>query len=159
MNGPARPASPAGQHLLLYDGVCGLCNRLIGFILPRDPNGVFHYAALQSPLGRSIVQRYGGDPEALETFYLVVNHHSDRPQILRRARAALFVLKTLGLPWSLPGVFGVLPDAVLNAAYDFVARRRYRIFGRYDTCLMPDPAYRQRFHDEVAPDAPEGALT
>jgi predicted DCC family thiol-disulfide oxidoreductase YuxK len=59
----------------------------------------------------------------------------------------LFVFKTLGAPWSLVAAFGFLPDGLLNAAYDFIARRRYRIFGRYDTCMLPSAEYRNRFDE------------
>jgi predicted DCC family thiol-disulfide oxidoreductase YuxK len=146
MDAPERRL-PAGQHLLLYDGVCGLCNRLVRFVLPRDPAGVFHYAALQSELGRSTARRHGQDPDALDTFYVVSNYRSGSPAVLRKGRAALFVVKALGAPWSFVAALGFLPDGLLNAAYDLVATRRYRIFGRYDTCMLPSAKYRDRFDD------------
>jgi predicted DCC family thiol-disulfide oxidoreductase YuxK len=126
-----------------------LCNRLVQFVLPRDPQAVFHFAALQSELGRSIVKRHGRDPGALDTVYLVVNQRSAKPVLLERARAALFVLKTLGFPWSLIAPpLGILPDFLLTIGYNLVARHRYRVFGRYDTCPLPSPEHRQRFVDQ-----------
>lgn len=124
-----------------------MCNRLVGFILPRDPGGKFHFVAIQSDLGRSLIRMHGRNPDALDTVYVVADHRSDKPVLYERARAALFVLKELGAPWSLAAGFGILPDAVLNALYDAVAARRYRIFGRCDTCLAPTPEYRSRFDD------------
>src|SRR6266850_2726215 len=88
-----------GEHLLLYDGVCGLCNRLNNFVLPRDSRGIFDFASLQSAVGRSALKRFGRDPEELSTFYLVTNYRSESPALLSKAGAALFVMKKLRAPW------------------------------------------------------------
>ena len=140
-------SSPPGDHLLLYDGVCGLCNRLNQFVLPRDTAGVFAFASLQSGAGRSALARFGKNSEDLNTFYVVTNYRSDSPGLLSKAAAGLFVMKGLGAPWRWLGLFGVLPHALLNRAYDLIARNRYRLFGRSDTCLVPSVEYRQRFLD------------
>ncbi len=136
-----------GRHLILYDGVCGLCNRLNRFILERDAVAVFQFASLQSRLGQSILRGYGRDPDKLETLYVVVNYDSESAVLLSKSRAALFVLKTLGGPWRLTASLGVLPRRLLDWAYDLVARHRYRVFGRYEYCLMPGPEYENRFID------------
>jgi predicted DCC family thiol-disulfide oxidoreductase YuxK len=138
---------PAGEHLVLYDGVCGLCNRLNQFVLPRDSRGVFDFASLQSAVGRSTLQRFGRNPEDLDTFYLVTNYRSESPALLSKARAALFVMKKLGNPWRWLGLFGVFPSALLDRVYDLIARYRYRLFGRYESCLMPSAEYKKRFID------------
>ena len=135
------------EHLILYDGVCGLCNRLVTFVLAHDPRGVFHFAALQSALGRSIVEKHGKRPDDLDTFFLVRDYRSASPVLLARGPAALAVARALGAPWSAAAVLGVLPDGLLNFVYDAIARRRYRIFGRLDRCLLPRPEYRERFDD------------
>lgn len=139
--------SPPGDHLLLYDGVCGLCNRLNQFVLPRDTAGVFAFASLQSGAGRSALARFGKNSDDLNTFYVVTNYRSDAPGLLSKAAAGLFVMKVLGAPWRWLGVFGVLPQSLLNVGYDLIARNRYRLFGRFDTCLLPTAEYRQRFLD------------
>jgi predicted DCC family thiol-disulfide oxidoreductase YuxK len=145
---PARASNPAGgQHLILYDGVCGLCNRLNQFILPRDTRGVFEFASLQSGVAREQLRRFERNPDELNTFFIVVDYRGAAPALLSKARAALFVARTLGAPWSWLRVLGVLPEAVLNRAYDLMARNRYRFFGRYDSCLMPTAEYKQRFID------------
>ena len=140
-------APDPGQHLLLYDGVCGLCNRLTRFILPRDPEGVFRFAALQSDLGRQILEAHGLDPDALDTFYIVADYASDQPRLVAKARAAMLVVRIVGWPWKLAMVFRVLPWRVLNWGYDRIARNRYRMFGRLETCPMPTPETRARFLD------------
>jgi predicted DCC family thiol-disulfide oxidoreductase YuxK len=144
---PQIPADSAGRHLILYDAVCGLCDRLVRFVPPRDRREVFHFASLQSDLGRSLVRQFGRDPDRLDTFFVVSDYRSASPEFLCRARAGLFVAKSLGGPWRALAVLAVLPDGLLNAAYHLVARHRYRLFGRRESCLMPPAQYRRRFID------------
>jgi predicted DCC family thiol-disulfide oxidoreductase YuxK len=141
------PSGGDGAHLLLYDGVCGLCNRLLQFLLVHDRRAVFAFASLQSAIGRSTVERFGGNPDALTSFHVVVNFRTDRAQLLSRGRAALFVAGELGWPWKAAVVLRGVPAALLDHLYDVVARNRYRVFGRLDQCLLPRPEYRRRFID------------
>jgi predicted DCC family thiol-disulfide oxidoreductase YuxK len=141
------PGGGGGRHLLLYDGVCGLCDRLVQFVLARDPRGDFDFAPLQSATGRSAVAREGGDPDALTSFYVVRDYRTTSARSLVKGRAALFVARALGPPWSAAALFGVLPTPVLDWGYDLVARYRYRVFGRFEQCLLPRPEQRKRFVD------------
>jgi len=148
------PAAPAqdpiratGGHLVLYDGVCGLCSRLVQFVLARDRQRVFSFAALQSDTGRAIVERLGGDPHALTTFFVVANHGTTEARLMSRSRGVLFLARELGWPWKAAGLLRVLPMAVLDVGYNVVARHRYRVFGRREQCLMPRPEDRDRFID------------
>ena len=143
----SRVTEGAGQHLILYDGVCGLCNRWLRHILPRDPIGLFHFASLQSDAGRSLLQQYGRNPDLLDTIYVFVDFKSPSPEILSRARAALFVLGRLDSPWRLLALFRVLPTFVLDAGYAIIARNRYRLFGKSDYCQAPPANQRDRFID------------
>ena len=136
-----------GRHLILYDGVCGLCNRFNAFVLPRDPHGLFHFAPIQSEMGRSQLLKFGRNPEVLDTFYVVADYRSGAPRLLTKARAALFVARQLGGVCHLAAILGGLPDPLLNSVYNLIARHRYRIFGRYDTCPMPKAEYKTRFID------------
>jgi predicted DCC family thiol-disulfide oxidoreductase YuxK len=133
--------------LILYDGVCGLCNGLVQFVLPRDPGHAFDFAALQSAAGRTLVRRLGRSPDDLDSFYVVTGYRSASPVLLERSSAAFFVARKLGLPWAVFSMFGVLPRALTDAVYNLVARYRYRIFGRRDTCAIPAPEHRSRFID------------
>jgi predicted DCC family thiol-disulfide oxidoreductase YuxK len=141
------PATGGGQHLLLYDGVCGLCDHLVQFVLTHDPGGRFDFAPLQSATGRQAVAREGGDPDALTSFYVVRDYQTAGARSLVKGRAALFVARTLGWPWRIAAAFAVLPTAVLDWGYDIVARYRYRVFGRFDQCVLPRPEQRKRFVD------------
>ena len=141
------PAGGGGQHLLLYDGVCGLCDHLVQFVLAHDPRGVFDFAPLQSATGRAAVAREGGDPDALTSFYVVRDYRTASARSLVKGRAALFLGRALGWPWRAAGMFGVLPTAVLDWGYDLVARNRHRVFGRFEQCVLPRPEQRTRFVD------------
>jgi predicted DCC family thiol-disulfide oxidoreductase YuxK len=136
-----------GRHLILYDGVCGLCNRSVALILPRDPKGLFHYVWLQSEYARSLLLQAGRNPDLLDTIYVIADYKSSSPRVLSRARAALFVIARLDSPWRFLKIFEVLPTFVLDAVYSLIARNRYRLFGKYDTCLMPNPDHASRFID------------
>jgi predicted DCC family thiol-disulfide oxidoreductase YuxK len=134
-----------GAHLVLYDGVCGLCSRLLQFLLEHDRRAVFSFAPLQGPTGRSVVARMGGNPDDLTTFYVWANYRARDARVLARSDAALFVARELGWPWNVLTAARVLPKVLRDAVYDVVARTRYRVFGRYEQCLAPRPDFRSRF--------------
>jgi predicted DCC family thiol-disulfide oxidoreductase YuxK len=142
-----RTAGGHGAHLVLYDGVCGLCSRLLQFVLTRDRRGVFDFASLQSATGRATVARWGGDPRELTSLYVLANYRTPHAAALTRSRAALFVARELGWPWKATLFMRVLPAPLLDRLYDVVARTRYQVFGRHDQCLMPRPEFRSRFVD------------
>ena len=139
------PPHAEAVHLVLYDGVCGLCSRLLQFLLAHDRRGVFAFASLQSRTGRAVVEHLRGDPADLTSFYVLANYRTDRRRTLARSKAALFVAGQLGWPWKAAVIAGVLPGAVLDRAYDVIARNRYRVFGRFEQCLAPRPEFRSRF--------------
>ena len=137
----------AATPIILYDGVCGLCNRLSQFVLARDPAGRFRFAALQGTVAGEILTRHGRDPRDLDTLYLVLAPGRPEERLLRKSDAALWILRELGGAWRLAAVLRVVPRAIRDLGYDLVARTRYRLFGRYDACPVPDPRHRARFLD------------
>jgi predicted DCC family thiol-disulfide oxidoreductase YuxK len=132
-------------HLVLYDGVCGLCNRVLQFLLRHDRRGVFSFASLQSVTGQTMVRRFGGNPADLTSFYVVADYREPQARALMRSDAALFVAGELGWPWKAARLVVVVPKPIRDWLYDVVARTRYRVFGRYDQCLLPRPEFRSRF--------------
>ncbi len=120
---------------------------MVDFVVRHDACGTFSFASLQSDIGRSLVKQHGGDPESLETFYILSDYRTHSPSLRRKADAVLFLLQRIRGPWLMLGLFRVLPAGVLNWAYDLVARNRYRLFGRYDRCFVPDAEHRDRFLD------------
>ena len=133
---------------MLYDGVCGLCDRLVQFLLTRDHSAVFAFAALQSAPGQAMVRRFGGDPRELTTFHVVADYRSSGARMLGRSNAALFVAGTLGWPWKAASALRVVPAVFRDWAYGVIARHRYRLFGRHEQCLVPRPEFRGRFIDQ-----------
>lgn len=134
--------------ILLYDGVCALCNRTVQFVLKRDPAGRFRFASLQGTFAAGILARHGMQADTLDTVYLVLNHESAGESILGRSDAIVAVLKQLGRFWRvLAFAFGVVPRPLRDWMYRLVAANRYRIFGRYDACPVPRPETRDRFLD------------
>jgi predicted DCC family thiol-disulfide oxidoreductase YuxK len=148
-NGVSEPAGASDEApLVLYDGVCGLCNRLNRFVIARDPAGRFRFAALQSSLARQILARHGRDPQDRDTLYLVLSRGRPDERLLRKSDAALWILRALGGPWRTAAALRLVPRGVRDLGYDLVARTRYRLFGRYDACPLPDPRHRERFLDQ-----------
>ena len=135
--------------VLFYDGVCGLCNRTVQFILRRDRREVFRFAPLQGPLANRILKAHGIDPSDLDTIYVAVNcDQSSKERLLARSDAAVFVFRELGGIWRVgAAVLGLMPRSVRDWGYGLIARNRYRVFGRYETCPIPSESVRTRFLD------------
>lgn len=132
--------------MILNDGPCGLCNRLLQFLLLHDHRSVFRFASLQGGVGKALVKQSGGNPGELTSFYVLADYKSRTSRVFTRSDAVLFVAGQLGWPWKAE-LLGVLPKRIRDRAYDQVARNRYRVFGRYDRCLIPRPEFRNRFID------------
>ena len=139
------------KTLVLYDGVCGLCNGLNQFLLKRDLNDHFLFASLQSEFAVSLLKRYDINAVDLDTVYVVADYGQPGQHLLARSDAILHVLGRLGGVWGLSRVGSVLPKSLRDALYKVVARNRYRVFGKYDVCLMPEERYRRKFVDLDAP--------
>lgn len=138
----------SGHPIILYDGVCGLCNRLVQFLLKHDRHGRLRYASLQSDFAAKVLQRHGFDPKDLDTLHLVENFEQSDERVLQRSDAVLRAGRELGGVWpGLSSVAKVIPRALRDVVYRLVARNRYRVFGKYDTCMLPDPKQRSRFLD------------
>jgi len=168
--------------ILLYDGICGLCNRFVQFVMQRDPRGVFRFASLQSEIAGRILQGHKADSSELGSMYVVIDYELASERMLARSDALIFVLKQLAAAAELrsaeqPGtcpepaegaavptqtkplrtrlrlcrvaatLLLLIPGRVRDWGYRVVARHRYRIFGRHESCLLPAPRERHRFLD------------
>jgi predicted DCC family thiol-disulfide oxidoreductase YuxK len=133
--------------IVLYDGVCGLCNRLVQFILKRDKKDRFRFASLQSDWSSTLLQRHKLDPHDLDTVYVVVDYAQPAERLLARSDAILFLLDELGGIWKLAAVGKILPRRLRDEIYKLVARNRYRVFGKYESCMLPEAKHRKRFLD------------
>jgi len=141
------PREGNATAVILYDGVCGLCNRGVRSVLKRDHKGVFRFASLQSSAGREILARHGIAPNALDTFYVVQDFGLAGERVLSKSSAAIYAAARLGGAWKAAAMLRVLAASVRELVYDAVARHRYRMFGSYDTCPLPEARYRDRFID------------
>lgn len=140
---------PAEQPIVLYDGVCNLCNGIVQFVLPRDAEGRFRFAPLQSEPGQALLRHFDMDTEDLSSFVLV-----EGTEVYTRSSAALRVAAGLDFPWSAFGTLRYIPRPARDAVYDVVARYRYRVFGTKDRCDLPPGGSRDVFLDgaERVPD-------
>lgn len=136
---------PISGPIVLYDGVCGLCNRAVQFLLKRDRHDRFRFAPLQSAFAADLLKRHDIDHTDLDTVYAVRNYGKPDEQLLSRSDAFLFFGDVLGGIWRVGRLARIVPRAIRDRLYDFVARNRYRVFGKSDTCMLPDPAYRHKF--------------
>ncbi|ORB76237.1 thiol-disulfide oxidoreductase DCC family protein [Mycobacterium scrofulaceum] len=132
--------------VLLYDGVCGVCNSAVRTILRFDPQGTLRFAALDSDYAQAVCARHP-TIEDVDSVVFVDQPGQPEERVAVRSAAALRVVDYLGGPWKLFGVARIIPAPVRDWLYDKFAGVRYRIFGKYDTCPLPPPEVRARFLD------------
>lgn len=131
---------PQQEQFILFDGVCNLCNSSVNFVIDRDTKNQFKFASLQSEFGQEQVQRLGEDPGQLNSIVLI---EGDR--FYRKSTAALRIARRLSGGWPLLFAFVIIPPFLRDMAYDFIAKNRYRWFGKEDTCRIPTPELSHRF--------------
>lgn len=127
------------RPVIVFDAMCVLCSRHAQFVLRHDRAGHFLLASMQGEAGAAICLAHGIDPENPETLIVV-----DGGGALRDSEAILAIWRRLGWPWRLAAAFGIIPKALRDPVYRWVARHRYRLFGRRETCWMPDAAQGSR---------------
>lgn len=134
---------PNTNPIILFDGVCNLCNGAVNFIIDRDPSAHFKLAALQSKIGQDLLAKHGLSTTDFDTFVLI-----DGESVITRSTAALKIARKLSGAWPLFYIFIVVPKPVRDVIYNWVSRNRYRWFGKKDACRIPTPELRSRFlHD------------
>ncbi|HEV2854272.1 MAG TPA: thiol-disulfide oxidoreductase DCC family protein [Thermoanaerobaculia bacterium] len=138
---PTVPAVPA-VPIILFDGVCNLCNRSVQMILRHDRKARYRFASLQSPVGERLRDELGIDREKVDSVILI---EGDR--WYKESAAALRIAGGLGGPWKTLLIFRLIPTPLRDAAYRLIARNRYRWFGKTETCWLPTPELRGRFLD------------
>jgi predicted DCC family thiol-disulfide oxidoreductase YuxK len=137
--------SPQGP-VLLYDGLCGLCDGTVQAVLRADRHGTVRFAPLQGDFAARVLDRHP-ELQAVDSLVLVEPDGSGGERVRVRSDAALALARHVGGAWRLAGVLRVVPAPLRDAAYDLVARSRYRVFGRRDACRVPEPHERARFID------------
>lgn len=136
-----------GCQIVLFDGVCGLCDRFVQTVLDNDPAGIFYFAPLQGPLAQATLARHGLDAESLESVFLVQNYATPAETVTAKSSAALKVMAQLKGPISWLKMSLIVPRFIRDFVYNIIAQNRYQVFGKVEQCRLPDPAQRARFVD------------
>lgn len=126
--------------IVLFDGVCNFCNASINFVIERDKAGYFKFAPIQSEIGEKLIAKHQIDTIETDSVILV-----EDGQAYTHSDAALGITKHLDGIWSWASIFKAIPRPIRDLAYKFIARHRYRLFGRRDACMMPTPELKARF--------------
>jgi predicted DCC family thiol-disulfide oxidoreductase YuxK len=137
---PAVPAFPDDRPIIVFDGHCVMCSGWVRFILRQDRRQVFRFLPAQTPLGRALYRHLGLNDEEFETNILLENGVA-----YLKAEGSIRMATRLGMPWSAASVLRVLPRRWQDAMYEWVARNRFRLFGRRDMCYRPEPGQAERF--------------
>lgn len=128
------------DQLILFDGVCKLCHGWSRFIIKYDRDHIFKLTTVQSPQGQAILEHFGMPTEHFDTMLYIENNHA-----YEKSTAFLKVVKKLPFPFKLLQVFYLFPKFIRDWCYDRIALNRYRIFGKYDSCLSPTADHDKRF--------------
>lgn len=128
------------KSIILFDGVCNLCNNSVQFVIKHDKLNKFMFAALQSQRGQELLHQYNLPQQGFDSFVLVQNE-----KVFLKSTAALTVAKQLDVPVKLLYGFIIIPAFIRNAVYNFIAKNRYKWFGKKESCMIPTPALQSRF--------------
>jgi predicted DCC family thiol-disulfide oxidoreductase YuxK len=126
--------------IILFDGVCNFCNSTINFVIKRDKKGIIKFAPLQSATGQQLLAQYNLPTNDMKSFVFI-----DEGVAYTQSTAAIKVCKYLGGLWPICKAFYVVPKFIRDAAYNVVAKNRYKWFGQMDTCMIPTPDVKSRF--------------
>jgi predicted DCC family thiol-disulfide oxidoreductase YuxK len=126
--------------VILFDGVCNFCDSAVNFVLKQDKKGIFRFAPLQSEAAQKLLQQYNLSTKDFDSFILI-----DDGKVYKKSSASLQVMNKLPWYWKEVQIFRIIPAIFRDAIYDFIAKNRYKWFGKKDQCMVPTPEIRSRF--------------
>ena len=132
---------PKHKQLILFDGICNLCNASITYVIKHDKNDVFMFAPLQSNTGKNIIDQFNIDPAHTDSILL----YSEDKGLKIKSSAAIAIATRLGFPRYLLGFFYIIPTVMRNWVYDYIAKNRYKWYGKKDECMIPTPELKAKF--------------
>lgn len=132
---------PKHKKLILFDGVCNLCNASVQYVIKHDKNDLFMFTALQSEVGQQIINEYKIDTSKTDSILLFTQESG----IDCKSTAALKIANNLGFPQSLMTVFFIVPTFIRNWVYDYIAKNRYKWYGKKESCMIPTPEIKNKF--------------
>ncbi|QLE03016.1 thiol-disulfide oxidoreductase DCC family protein [Galbibacter sp. BG1] len=134
----------AGKKIILFDGVCNLCNSSVQFVIKRDDKNTFKFASLQSEIGKKLLAERGIDPAVTDSIVLI----DPNVAYYTKSDAAIEIAKELGNGWQIFSVFDyILPKSIRDSIYSFIAKNRYQWFGKKEACPLPSPEQKAKFLD------------
>lgn len=132
---------PPNKKIILFDGVCNLCNSAVQFVIKYDKKDVFRFVALQSELGQEILKYIGIDPKNIDSIIL----YEPGVAYYYKSAAAIQIAKNLGGFWHLGTFFRIIPTGISNQLYDYIAKNRYKWYGKKESCMLPTPELKSKF--------------
>ena len=129
------------KKIILFDGVCNLCNSSVQFVIQHDKKDIFRFVALQSDLGKEIINHIGIDIKNTDSIIL----YEPGKAYYYKSTAALKIAKSLGGVWSIASFFIIVPTFIRDFVYDYIAKNRYKWYGKKDSCMIPTPALQSKF--------------
>ncbi|MGQ2985325.1 thiol-disulfide oxidoreductase DCC family protein [Flavobacterium sp.] len=132
---------PKDKKIILFDGICNLCDATVQFIIKRDKKDIFRFVALQSDLGLQIIKHIGIDTSKTDSIILYEPGHA----YYYKAEAAIKIAKQLGGIFPMMGTFSILPSWLSNKVYDYIAKNRYKWYGKKDECMIPTYEMKAKF--------------
>jgi len=132
---------PRDKKIILFDGVCNLCDSMVQYVIRHDKKDVFRFAALQSEIGQQILKYTGINKKNIDSIVL----YEPGKAYFYKSSAAIEIAKELGGVFSIAGIFRVIPKGLRNIIYDYVARNRYKWYGQKQECMIPTPELKAKF--------------
>lgn len=132
---------PQDKQLILFDGVCNLCNSSVQYVINHDKQNRFLFAPLQSDIGEAIIDKFNIDRSKTDSILL----YSEDQGLAIKSTAALKITKHLGFPRNLLSVFIIIPPFIRNWVYDYIAKNRYKWYGKREECMIPTPELKSKF--------------
>ena len=132
---------PKDKQLILFDGVCNLCNASVQYVIKHDKNNKFLFTALDSDVAQEIIKTYSINTSKIDS----IIHYAPETGVKIKATAALKIASQLGFPRNLMTIFYIIPPFIRNWVYDYVARNRYKWYGKRDECMVPTEELKQKF--------------
>ncbi len=133
---------PKHKKIILFDGICNLCNSSIIFVIKHDSKELFRFAPLQSDIGQTLIKKHKIDPSKVDSIILV-----DQEKVHIKSSAALRIARHLSGGYSFLSIFLIFPAFLRNVIYDYIARNRYKWYGKKESCMIPTPELKAKFLD------------
>lgn len=133
---------PKNKKLILFDGVCNLCNSSVLYVIKRDKKNTFMFAPLQSETSKRIIEKFNIDTTKTDSILL---YNPEKDKINYKSKAALKIASQLGFPTNILAVFLIIPSFISNWVYDFIAKNRYKWYGKKVVCMIPTPELKSKF--------------